>query len=399
MATPRVFVSSTFYDLQEIRYSLKKFIEDYGLEAVLSEFGDIFYGYDKHVQDACLSEIVTCNLFILIIGNNYGSIYHNQDVVVDTPDSITLKEFKESLNKNIKKHIFINRNVKYDYENFKRFYEEQEKKFFTHTKIEKSQIESKKLEIKNSLYESYPFPNKNYKNIFRFLEIIYTLKINNAVYAYETFDDIKDNLKKQWSGFIYDNLIDKNIVEARDLKILNDKIDNIDKQITSLIKGKINDNEDKLTFNIDSLKEQYLNKNFLDVKKQLNTLLENIFYYESFGEPSPRMILSVKVNEDFLNKAIERIKSVIDIFKWANVVSIQEIFSTSDGFRYTYYTNHDEISVETIIDFYSIYSSMERKLDKTEFDKLQTFIIKYMNKFYEPETDRGNGEDPNDLPF
>ena len=72
MAAPRVFVSSTCYDLHEVRYQLRTFIEDFGFIPVMSEYGDIFYDYKKHVQDACKDEIEKSQLFILIIGNNYG---------------------------------------------------------------------------------------------------------------------------------------------------------------------------------------------------------------------------------------------------------------------------------------------------------------------------------------
>ena len=77
MAVPRVFISSTCYDLQEIRHNLRNFIGSFGYEPVMSEFGDIFYEYDQHVQDACLKEIEKCNMFLLVIGNNYGSMYHS----------------------------------------------------------------------------------------------------------------------------------------------------------------------------------------------------------------------------------------------------------------------------------------------------------------------------------
>ena len=62
MATPRIFISSTCYDLQEIRFQLRKFVEDFGLEPVMSEFGDIFYNFDKHVQESCKDEIEKCDV-------------------------------------------------------------------------------------------------------------------------------------------------------------------------------------------------------------------------------------------------------------------------------------------------------------------------------------------------
>ena len=47
MARPRVFVSSTYYDLKHIRASLDLFIEQLGYESVLSEKGDIAYAHDS----------------------------------------------------------------------------------------------------------------------------------------------------------------------------------------------------------------------------------------------------------------------------------------------------------------------------------------------------------------
>lgn len=37
MAKPRVFISSTFYDLKQVRSSLETFVRDLGFDPVLSE--------------------------------------------------------------------------------------------------------------------------------------------------------------------------------------------------------------------------------------------------------------------------------------------------------------------------------------------------------------------------
>lgn len=44
MAKPRVFVSSTFYDLKQVRADLERFIKELGCESVLNERGNITYG-------------------------------------------------------------------------------------------------------------------------------------------------------------------------------------------------------------------------------------------------------------------------------------------------------------------------------------------------------------------
>lgn len=48
MAKPRIFISSTFYDLQQIRVELDKFIESLGYEAIRNEEGDS--GYNEKID-------------------------------------------------------------------------------------------------------------------------------------------------------------------------------------------------------------------------------------------------------------------------------------------------------------------------------------------------------------
>lgn len=72
MATPRVFISSTCYDLKYIRENLKYFIRTLGYEPILSEEGDVFYNPSLHTHEACLSEVSSCQMLVLIIGGRYG---------------------------------------------------------------------------------------------------------------------------------------------------------------------------------------------------------------------------------------------------------------------------------------------------------------------------------------
>ena len=73
MAKPRVFISSTFYDLRQIRVELDKFIESLGYEPVRNEEGDIPYGKEDALQDYCYKEISNIDILISIIGIRYGS--------------------------------------------------------------------------------------------------------------------------------------------------------------------------------------------------------------------------------------------------------------------------------------------------------------------------------------
>ena len=51
MAIPRVFISSTCYDLKYIRGNLLYLVRSLGYEPVLSEEGDVFYDPGKHTHD------------------------------------------------------------------------------------------------------------------------------------------------------------------------------------------------------------------------------------------------------------------------------------------------------------------------------------------------------------
>ena len=74
MAKPRVFISSTFYDLRLVRLELDKFLESIGYEPIRNEEGDIAYGSNESLQNYCYKEISNIDIFISIIGNRFGSI-------------------------------------------------------------------------------------------------------------------------------------------------------------------------------------------------------------------------------------------------------------------------------------------------------------------------------------
>ena len=57
MAKPKIFISSTFYDLKQIRSDLDNFIESLGYEAVRNEEGEIPYGRENALEDYCYKEI------------------------------------------------------------------------------------------------------------------------------------------------------------------------------------------------------------------------------------------------------------------------------------------------------------------------------------------------------
>jgi hypothetical protein len=73
MASPRIFLSSTFYDLRQVRSDLEGFIRGLGYEAVAHERGDVPYGNDSALEDYCYKEVANCDILVSVIGGRYGS--------------------------------------------------------------------------------------------------------------------------------------------------------------------------------------------------------------------------------------------------------------------------------------------------------------------------------------
>lgn len=73
MAKPRIFISSTYYDLRHVRASLETFVLSLGYEPILSEKGDIAYTPDIPLDESCYREAAGADILVLIIGGRYGS--------------------------------------------------------------------------------------------------------------------------------------------------------------------------------------------------------------------------------------------------------------------------------------------------------------------------------------
>ena len=88
MNRPKIFVSSTIYDFQDLRSALKYWVQEYGYETQLSEYNDFQKDLTLNSYDACLKSIENCDYFILLIGGRRGGLYPGEDI------SITQKEYE-----------------------------------------------------------------------------------------------------------------------------------------------------------------------------------------------------------------------------------------------------------------------------------------------------------------
>ena len=63
MAKPRIFISSTYYDLRQTREDIADFVQALGYEAVRNEEGNIPYGREKKLEDYCYKEVQNVDIF------------------------------------------------------------------------------------------------------------------------------------------------------------------------------------------------------------------------------------------------------------------------------------------------------------------------------------------------
>lgn len=166
MAKPRVFVSSTFYDLRQIRIDLDRFIKDMGYEGVLNELGNIPYGKDEKLEEYCYKEISNIDILISIIGGRYGSESSGRG------NSISQIELRTALELNKQVYIFIEKNVYAEYQTY--------------------------LLNKDSEATKYRFVDNT--KIYEFINVIENLPNNNNICGFETSLDIFTYLKEQWAG-------------------------------------------------------------------------------------------------------------------------------------------------------------------------------------------------------
>lgn len=105
MAKVNIFVSSTCYDLSQIRNDIRQCIIDMGHNPILSEVQDFPVNPNLTNVENCINAVKNeADIFILIIGNKYGSIS-------DSGTSITNTEFLTAIEKNIPIYTFAKKEM------------------------------------------------------------------------------------------------------------------------------------------------------------------------------------------------------------------------------------------------------------------------------------------------
>lgn len=105
MSKTRVFISSTCYDLNQIRRDLERFIIDIGHEPVLSDSRDVSVPPGLDPIECCKWLVQSSDIFVLIIGGRYGS------TAPGTEKSITNIELDVAIDCNMPIYAFVDSEV------------------------------------------------------------------------------------------------------------------------------------------------------------------------------------------------------------------------------------------------------------------------------------------------
>ncbi len=170
MARPRIFISSTFYDLRQVRSDIERFIRELGYEPVRHETGAVPYAKEEPLEKGAYREIELSDIVVFITGGRYGTESEHEPGY-----SISQVELNRALKAGIQVFIFVENNVHSEYNTYR--------------------LNKDNKEIKYS--------SVNNIKVFEFLDELYSIPSNNPITKFEIASDITNFLKEQFSGLFH----------------------------------------------------------------------------------------------------------------------------------------------------------------------------------------------------
>lgn len=267
---PRIFVSSTYFDLKHVRERIERFIENYYFEPVLFESDNVFFEHNKPLDLSCYNEVKLCHMMILIIGGRYGSIVSGEnskskkDLYDSDYVSITRKEFETAQKMNIPVFIFIDKNVYAEYHTYnknKAFFDEQEN-------------------LKTS-ENKFSFAHVDHVNVFKFINSVERI----AIKTFEKIEDIEGYLQSQIASMLYLYLQELRDKKDED-KILDSvaELKNISKRMNEMLvavgKNVIQDN---------TYQDVLFNQNIILIDFFIEQFYDNIEFKHDYDIPDSEL--------------------------------------------------------------------------------------------------------------
>lgn len=237
MARPRVFVSSTCFDLGVIRSELRPFISSMGYEPIMSDYSDILYDPRSHTHDSCIKEVPSCDVLILILGQRFGGTATESALEGFDFEALTKASGKPSILEDKEKLSITQLEVLKAVENSIPIYAYvDEKVYHDHLVYEKNKHDEEIIARIN-------FPSiqkrETARYIFEFINFLSHRVQNNSIIPYSRLEDIKSNLVSQWSQ-LFQRLLSENrvrTIEAKRYRDFSERIDDLKAVVLATISG------------------------------------------------------------------------------------------------------------------------------------------------------------------
>lgn len=189
MARPRIFISSTFYDLRHVRDDVERMIRELGYDPVRNENAGIPYSKEERLETSAYREVELSDVIVSIVGGRYGS-----EAKDDPGHSISQAELRRALDRGIQVFIFVEKSVLAEYATY--------------------QLNKETAGVRYRFVDDV--------RVFEFLEDMFKLPRNNPIAPFETSAEITQYLKLQFAGLFQRFLQEqRRVSEVRVLEEMN----------------------------------------------------------------------------------------------------------------------------------------------------------------------------------
>ncbi|WP_460154390.1 DUF4062 domain-containing protein [Pseudomonas sp. S3_G06] len=223
MASLKVFISSTCYDLHSLRGQLRSVMLGFGHEPIMSDQAEVIFDPQVHTHTSCLREVKNCDVVVLVVGSRFGgTIIPKALEQIDLEKindmsrsdrfgeggykiSITQAEILQAIQHGIPVFAFVDSGIMRDH--------------LTYEKNKNKDI------IKEIEFSSIDKP-ETAAYIFEFINFLRLRNENNSIFEFSRFEDIEMQLKKQWSGLFQRLLSEQRLktTDGRSLDLLSSQI-------------------------------------------------------------------------------------------------------------------------------------------------------------------------------
>jgi hypothetical protein len=224
MPSPKVFVSSTCYDLGMAREQIRSFLLDLGYDPVMSEYSDVLYDPRLHTHTSCLQDVPNADMVVLLVGSRFGGkvipealgsinidnlLNASFDVsVLDSLSSLSVTQLEvlKAIDHSVPVFAFVDEKVWHDHLVYER---------------------------NKDLVGKISFPSiekaESAKFIFEFINFLRQRTKGNSVISFSKIEDIESHLRKQWAA-----LFQRLLKEERDQAVEERKIYGLTEQLEEL---------------------------------------------------------------------------------------------------------------------------------------------------------------------